>query len=77
MMAGSLFAINTEGYCTATPSQRLVCVTHHVEITRRTFGSVIVVLFPICSFYRGKGSLETMIYLTVSDCRHDFRSTLS
>ena len=38
MMAGSLFAINTEGYCTVTPSQRLVCVTHHViEIMCRTF----------------------------------------
>ena len=28
-MAGSLFAINTEGCCTVTSSQRLVCVTHH------------------------------------------------
>ena len=33
MMAGSLFAINTEGYCTVTPSQRLVCVTHHVMLS--------------------------------------------
>ena len=45
-MAGSLFAINTEGYCAVTPSQRLVCVTHHViffdiEIMCRTFGSAI------------------------------------
>ena len=37
-MAVSLFAINTEGYCTVTPSQRLVCVTHNViEIMCRTF----------------------------------------
>ena len=32
-MAGSLFAINTEGYCTVTPFQRLVCVTHHVMLS--------------------------------------------
>ena len=81
MMAGSLFAINTEGYCTVTPSQRLVCVTHHVMLSilkscAERWRSVIVVLFPICSFARGKGSLETMIYLTVFDCRHGFRSTL-
>ena len=31
-MAVSLFAINTEGYCNVAPSQRLVCVTHHVVI---------------------------------------------
>ena len=48
-MAGSLFAINVEGYYTVTPSQRLVCVTHNVML-----------LFPICSFARGNVSLETM-----------------
>ena len=32
-MAGSLFAITTEGYCTVTPSQRLVYVTHHVMLS--------------------------------------------
>ena len=45
------------------------CNVSDIEIMCRTFGSVIVVLFPICSFARGKGSLETMIYPTVSDCR--------
>ena len=52
------------------------CNVSDIEIMCRTFGSVIVVLFPICSFARGKGSLETMIYLTVFDCCHVFRSTL-
>ena len=52
------------------------CDVIDIEIMCRTFGSVIVVLFSICSFARGKGSLETMIYLTVFDCRHGFRSTL-
>ena len=33
-MAGSLFAFNTERYCTVTPSQRLVCVTHHVMLSK-------------------------------------------
>ena len=80
-MAVSLFAINTEGYCTVTPSQRLVCVTHHVMLSiLKSFAersrSVIVVLCPICSFARGKGSLETMIYLIVFDCCHGFGSTL-
>ena len=32
-MAVPLFAINTEGYCTVTPSQRSVCVTHHVMLS--------------------------------------------
>ena len=41
----------------------------------RTFGSVIEVLFPICSLARGKVLLETMSYLTVFDCRYGFRST--
>ena len=64
MMAGSLFAINTEGYCTVTPSQRLVCATHHVMFRERDFA-------------RGKGSLETMISFTVSDCRHGLLAPLS
>ena len=70
-------------YCTVTPSGLPVfslrdasCDVIDIEIMCRTFGSVIVVLFPICSFARGKGSLETMIYLTVFDYRHGFRSTL-
>ena len=66
-------------YCNALPAFSLrdaSCNVIDIEITCRTFGSVIVVLFPICTFARGKGSLETMIYLTVSDCRHGFRSTL-
>ena len=65
-------------YCNALPAFSLrdaSCNVIDIEITCRTFGSVIVVLFPICTFARGKGSLETMIYLTVSDCRHGFRST--
>ena len=68
-MAGSLFAINTERYCTVTPSQRFNSLRdascNVIDIGNliicRTFGSVIVVLFPICSFARCKGSLETMI----------------
>ena len=81
MMAGSLFAINTEGilYCNALPAFSLrdaSCNVIDIEITCRTFRSVIVALFPICTFARGKGSLETMIYLRVSDWRHGFRSTL-
>lgn len=66
-------------YCNALPAFSLrdaSCNVIDIEITCRTFGSVIVVLYPICTFARGKGSLETMIYLTVSDCRHGFRSTL-
>ena len=66
-------------YCNALPAFSLrdaSCNVIDIEITCRTFGSVIVALFPICTFARGKGSLETMIYLTVSDCRHGFRSTL-
>ena len=66
MIAGSLFAINTEGYCTVTPSQRLVCVTHHVMLS----------ILKSRAEHLGKGSLETMISFTVSDCRHGFRSTL-
>ena len=42
----------------------------------RTFGSMIVVLFPIYSFARGKDSLETMSYLTILDCHHGFWSML-
>ena len=42
----------------------------------RTFGRVIEVFLPICSFARGKVPLETMSYLTVFDVRHGFRSTL-
>ena len=49
-----------------TGIQKLMC---------RTFGSVIEVLFPICSLARGKVLLETMSYLTVFDCRYGFRST--
>ena len=71
-------------YRTVTPSgppafslRDASCDVIDIEIMCRTFGSVIVVLFPICSFARGKGSLETMIYFTVFDCRHVFRSTLS
>ena len=66
-------------YCNALPAFSLrdaSCNVIDIEITCRTFGSVIVALFPICTFARGEGSLETMIYLTVSDCRHGFRSTL-
>ena len=62
-------------YCNALPAFSLrdaSCNVIDIEITCRTFGSVIVALFPICTFARGKGSLETMIYLTVSDCRHGF-----
>ena len=65
-------------YCNALPAFRLrdaSCNVIDIEITCRTFGSVIVVLFPICTFARGKGSLETMIYLTVSDCRHGLANT--
>ena len=65
-------------YCNALPAFSLrdaSCNVIDIEIMCRTFGSVIVVLFPICSFARGKGSLETMIYFTVFDCRHVFRST--
>ena len=60
-------------YCNALPafsSRDASCNVIDIEITSRTFGSAI------CTFARGKGSLETMIYLTVSDCRHGFRSTL-
>ena len=71
-------------YRTVTPSgppafslRDASCDVIDIEIMCRTFGSVIVVLFPICSFARGKCSLETMIYFTVFDCRHVFRSTLS
>ena len=66
-------------HCNALPAFSLrdaSCNVIDIEITCRTFGSVIVALFPICTFARGKGSLETMIYLTVSDSRHGFRSTL-
>ena len=66
-MAGSLFAININ------PSRNVVDVGN--LLLRRTCGSVIVVLFPICSLARGKVLLETMGYLTVFDCRHGFRST--
>ena len=65
-------------YCNALPAFSLrdaSCNVIDIEIMSRTFGSVIVVLFPSCSFARGKGSLETMSYLTVFDCRHCFRST--
>ena len=66
-------------YCNALPAFSLrdaSCNVIDIEITCRTFGSVIVALFLICTFARGKGSLETMIYLRVSDWRHGFRSTL-
>ena len=64
-------------YCNALPAFSLRDASCNVIdignlIICRTFGSVIVVLFPICSFARGKGSLETMIYLTFFDCRHSF-----
>ena len=52
-------------YCNALPAFSLrdaSCNVIDIEITCRTFGSVIVALFPICTFARGKGSLETMIY---------------
>ena len=54
-MAGSLFVINIEGHYTYTvmPSQRLVsCDVIDIGnlIMCRTFGSMIVVLFRICSF---------------------------
>ena len=80
-MAGSLFVINIEGHYTYTvmPSQRLVsCDVIDIGnlIMCRTFGSMIVVLFRICSFARGKGSLKTMSYLTILDCRHGFWSML-
>ena len=80
-MAGSLFVINIEGHYTYTvmPSQRLVsCDVIDIGnlIMRRTFGSMIVVLFRICRFARGKGSLKTMSYLTILDCRHGFWTML-
>ena len=53
-------------YCNALPAFSLRDTSCNVIdignlIICRTFGSVTVVLFPICSFARGKGSLETMI----------------
>ena len=65
-------------HCNALPAFSLrdaSCNIIDIEIMCRAFGSVIVVLFPSCSFARGKGSLETMSYLTVFDCRHGFKST--
>ena len=58
-------------YCNALPAFSLrdaSCNVIDIEITCRTFGSV--------ASLEAKGSLETMISFTVSDYRHDFRSTL-
>ena len=58
-------------YCNALPAFSLrdaSCNVIDIEITCRTFGSV--------ASLEAKGSLETMISFTVSDCRHGFRSTL-
>ena len=66
-------------YCNVLPAFSLRDASWNViyiEITCRTFGSVIAAFFPICSFARGTGSLETMSYLTVFNCRQGFRSTL-
>ena len=66
-------------YCNVLPAFSLRDASWNViyiEITCRTFGSVIAAFFPLCSFARGKGSLETMSYLTVFNCRQGFRSTL-
>ena len=57
--------------CNALPAFSLrdaSCNVIDIEITCRTFGSV--------ASLEAKGSLETMISFTVSDCRHGFRSTL-
>ena len=67
-MAGSLFCYQHREilYCNALPAFSLRDTSCNVIdignlIICRTFGGVTVVLFPICSFARGKGSLETMI----------------